>query len=141
MPVNVTHMSSLSLLLDGQEVNCQLKNVSFSVPSVGSPSIVLTACPDGQVVEPGSFSPGSLSGEVVGDTTDTGITWLLNTALQAQAEVAYVLTFFDDQGAEVGVEFTGTATVNSFAWPFSRPGVFTHSIDLSILTATVARPA
>ena len=141
MPVNVTQMTSLSLLLDGTEVNCQLKNVSFSVPSVGSPSIMLTACPDGQVVEPGSFSPGTLSGEVVGDTTDTGITWLLNTALQSQAEVAYVLTFFDDQGATVAVEFSGTASVNSFEWPFSRPGVFTHSIDLSVLTATAARPA
>lgn len=141
MPTNVTQMTSLSLTLDGTEVNCQLKSVSFSVPSVGSPSIMLTACPDGQVVEPGSFSPGTLSGEVVGDTTDSGITWLLNTALQAQAEVAYVLTFFDDQDNTVAVTFTGTATVNTFEWPFSRPGIFSHSIDLSVLTATVSRPA
>lgn len=141
MPTSVTTNTSLSLTLNGTEVNCQLKNVSFSVPSVGSPSIMLTACPDGQVVEPGTFSPGSLSGEVVGDTTDGGITWLLNTALQAQAEVDYVLTFFDDQGATVAVEFTGTATVNTFDWPYSRPGVFSHSMDLSVLTAVVGRPA
>ena len=141
MPTNVTTNTSLSLTLDGTEVNCQLKNVEFTVPAAGSPSIMLTACPDGQVLEPGSYSTGSLSGEVVGDTTDTGITWLLNTALQSQAEVAYVLTFFDDQGATVAVQFTGTATVNTFEWPFARPGVFSHSMDLSVLTATVARPA
>ena len=141
MPTNVTTNTSLSLTLDGTEVNCQIKNVEFTVPAKGSPTIMLTACPDGQVLEPGSYSPGSLSGEVVGDTTDTGITWLLNTALQSGAEVAYVLTFFNDQANTVATTFTGTATVDQFAFPFSRPGVFTHSMSLTVLSATVSRPA
>jgi len=141
MPTQQTTNTSLSLLLDGTEVNCQLKNVAFTVPAMSSPQIMLTACPDGQVTEPGSYSTGSLTGEVVGDTTDSGITWLLNTALQSQAEVAYTLTYFDDQANTIAVQFTGTATVNQFEWPFSRPGVFSHSMDLTVLTAVVARPA
>ena len=141
MPTQTTTNTSLSLTLDGTEVNCQLKSVGFTLPAQGSPSIMLTACPDGQVQEPGSFNTGSLTAEVVGDTTDTGITWLLNTALQSGAEIAYVLTYFDDQANTVAVEFTGTATVDAFEWPFARPGIFSHSMSLTVLTATTARPA
>ena len=77
----------------------------------------------------------------MGDTTDSGITWLLNTAAQSGAEVDYVLTYFNDQDSTIAVTFTGKATVQAFAWPFSRPGVFSHSMTLAVLTADVSRPA
>jgi len=140
MPVVSQQNSSLQLTLDGEQVNCQLTSVGFTRPARSAPTVMLTACPDGQVSEPGAWSAGTLTAEVIGDTSDTGISWLMDQAVASGAEVAYVLTFFDDQ-ADIAVEFTGQATVEAFEWPFSRPGLFKHSLSMTIISATAARPA
>ena len=58
MPTTSTINTSLSLTLDGQEVNCQLKSVEFTPPAAGASSVMLTACPDGQVTGPAPTAPG-----------------------------------------------------------------------------------
>jgi hypothetical protein len=108
---------------------------------VGTGTTVETACPDGRVVEPGAAEPGALTGNVYADSTDTGITWALAHLKQSGATFAYTATWWADQGATKAMEFSGEATVASFQLDFTKPGYGKHPVDLSLITATIARPA
>ena len=142
MPTQVTQNTSLSLTLDGTEVNCQLKNVDFTPPGYGAPTVMLTACPDGQVDGARLLQHRQPRRRRLWATPrDEGLTWLLNTAAQSGAEVDYVLTFFDDQGNDGGRHVHRDRDGGAVRLAFARPGTFSHSISLTVLTATVSRPA
>ena len=61
MPTVVQQNTSLSLTVNGNEVNCQLTNVTFNPGGTGAPDVMLTACPDGAIASVGSYSPGTLT--------------------------------------------------------------------------------
>ncbi len=142
MPVNTTTNTSLSLTIDGgDEMNCQIIDCSFVPPSNAVGDRVLTACADGEVINPGSPENGSLTGNVYADPLDGGITDTLLTAQENDADMAFVLTFWNDQANTVAMTFTGTARVNSMQLDFARPGYAQHPIDLAVITSTRTRPA
>jgi hypothetical protein len=141
MTSNVIQNIELSLELDDAEYQCQVIDVTLTLPGSGVGESVEVACPDGVVSEPGARTNGSLTGNVFTDPTDTGITWILATAFQSGAEVEYTVVYWPNEGATKAIEFTGRARVNSFTLPFSKPGNARHALDLSLVTADMARPA
>ena len=141
MTVNVQPNNSLTLTLDTATVECQVIDLSFKLPGTSAGTLVLTACPDGAVMDPGSPQVGALTGNAYTDTLDTGLWTLLADAYEVDADLAYVLTFFPEGGPTQGVVFTGTAKVNSLQLDFAKPGNSKHPIDLGIETAVRSRPA
>jgi hypothetical protein len=140
MPVNTLQNIALSLTLDGTEHNCQVIDVTLDLPGVAPGEAVETACPDGKVSEPGSPSNGSLSGTVYADPSDTGLTWILGQAYKAGSEIAYTITYWADQDNTVAIIFSGQCKVASFSLPFSKPNLAKHPLDLTLITADMARP-
>ena len=141
MPLSTQPNNQLSLTLDGTEVNCQVIDLSFTMPGTGTGETVEVACPDEYAYEPGTRSDGSISGTVYTDLADTGLTWLLAQAKDTDATIAYVLTFHPDAGATGGIVFTGDAKVNTWSLDFSKPSLSKHSLDLTAMTAVISRPA
>ena len=140
MPVSTTTNTSLSLTLDGTEVNCQIQDLSFSPPMTGAVGeIIEVACGD-SVTTPGALENGTLTGTVFADPVVGGITDILLQAQETDAEIAFVLTFWDDQATTQQLIFTGTAKVNSLQLDFARPGYAQHPIDLVVLTSVMSRP-
>lgn len=131
MPTVQQTNSSVSLTIDGVEYNCQFTTVSWTPGGSGAPDVMLTACPDGVVASPGSYSPAVLSGTVAGDTSDTGVTTALLDAVEDDTPVEVVYTMFNDQGATIAWQWTFTAHVAPFELPFSRPGTFMHDLTLT----------
>lgn len=141
MPTNVTEEISLSLLLDGVEFNCQVIDLSATLPGETTGESVQVACPDGVVVEPGDTEDGSLSGTVYSDTTDTGITWALMQAKSTGATMTYVLTWFSDQDNTVAFTWSGNCQVATFNIDWAKPRYSRHPIDLTLQSVDIARPA
>ena len=141
MPTNTTEQVELSLVLDSQEYQCQVINLSLTLAGTSTGDTVEVACPDGVVVEPGDHEDGSLSGEVFADTTDQGITWVLMQAMSAAATMDYTLTWFSNETADVAFTVTGQAQVGTFQMDWSKPGYGRHPIDLTLLSTDLGRPA
>jgi len=142
MPTNTTENVSLSLTLDGTEVNCQVIDLSVTLPGQSTGDTVEVACPDGAVVEVGELEDGSLTGTVFADTTSTGISWLLMQAKASGATIDYVLTWFSDQDSAVAFTWSGKAQVATFSMEWAKPGLARHPIDLALIDEPViARPA
>ena len=141
MPVNVQPNISLELTLDTTTVECQIIDASFKLPGTSAGTLVMTACPDGNVMDPGSPAVGSLTGNAYTDTADTGLWMVLADAYEENLPLDYVLTFFPELGPTKGVTFTGTAKVNALQLDFAKPGNNKHPIDLGIETAVRSRPA
>lgn len=141
MPVNTQQNASLTLTLDTTSVECQVIDLSFTPPGVGASTVTETACPDGRVAEPGTIASGGLTGTVFADSTDTGITWLLAQAYEDNRTLAYVVVYWADLGATIGMQYSGDARVNTFQLDWAKPGMGRHPIDLEVVTATLARPA
>jgi hypothetical protein len=145
MPVTTQRNVELTLTLDDKSgtthsFECQIIDLAFSLPGVGEGSTVQTACPDGVVSEPGDPTNGSLTGTAFSDTGTDGITWLLAEAQVDDRTMKYDLTFFPDLGNTKAIHLTGDCKVNSFSFDFSKPGIARTPLDLSIITATMARP-
>jgi len=132
---------SLSLTLDGVEVQCQVITAEISLPGLSSGDSVEVACPEGMVKEPGTPEDGALTGEVYADSQDSGITWALGQAYMTDATVQYVATWWEDLGETIAMRFSGDARVSSFVLPWEKPAYGKHSIDLALITATIDRPA
>ena len=119
---------------------CQVIDCELSLPGVQPGNATEVACPGGIVLEPGATEAGSLTGNVFADTRDTGITWALAQLKKTGEEFPYSIIYYADQAATVAVKFSGTAKVNSFRLPFTKPGYAKHPLDLSLATADMARP-
>jgi hypothetical protein len=141
MPVNTQPNVSLVVSLDGVDYACQVIDASFTPPGVGASTVTETACPSGVVAEPGSISAGSFTGNVFADSLDSGITWVLAQAFEAQSELDYIVTFWPELGPTKAMQYTGTAKVASFTLDFAKPGIGKHALELELSTATLARPA
>lgn len=141
MPTNTTEQIALSLTLDGTEVNCQIIDLSLTLPGDTTGETVEVACPDGSIVEPGQHEDGTLTGTVFTDTTDAGVSWLLMQAKSSGATIDYTLTWFSDADATVAFTVTGQAQVSSFQLDWAKPGYSRHPIDLALTSATIDRPA
>ena len=118
MPTNTTEQIQLSLVLDGTEVACQIIDLEYTAPGTTTGESVEVACPDGVVVEPGDLEDGQLTGTVFTDTKDTGISWLLMQARETGATIAYTLTWFYDQTADIAFEILKVR--QSHIWPLAR---------------------
>lgn len=140
MAVNSHDNNSLSLTLDAAQFNCQVIDLKFKPPANGKPKLVRTACPDGVVAEPGEAQPGTLTGNVYADAADDGVTDVLLAAQETGAEIAYVLTLWNDIPAQA-TRWTGTATVDEIELGFEKPGKAKHPVSMSIATAVRSRPA
>ena len=136
---NTTQNVSLILDLDGTTFECQVINAEFAMPGTGTGTTTETACPDGVVVEPGSLEDGSLTGEVFTDLLDTGLTWILASAKQADSVMNYTVVYHADQPATNNIQFSGLCKVATFALPFEKPGLSKHSLDLTISTCAISR--
>ena len=141
MAVNTQSNNSLSLTLEGTQVNCQVIDLKFKPPLSGEAKLTRTACPDGIVAEPGEPQPGQLTGTVYTDTTATGLTTILLDAAEADTEVDYVLTLWNDLGNTIAWTWTGTATVSDLELTFEKPGKAKHNLSLALATAVRTRPA
>ena len=142
MPTNTTQNNALSLTLDGTEINCQVIDLTVTMPGDGTGETAEVACPDGTVTEPGQFEDGAIGGSVYADTPDSGVTWLLMQAKAAGATMDYVLTWFADQDGTVAFTWTGQAQVGTFSMDWTKPGLARHPIDLALIDKpTIARPA
>lgn len=144
MPTNVTKNNQLTLTLDGSDFSCQVIDLSFEYPVWETGENVEVACGPGESVnESGSRASGRISGEVFADTLDTGVTIALMDAIDADAEVPFVLDYYSDQANTVSVRFSGNVKVSGFELPFSKPGNARHSLDLEVLPNgfTRGRPA
>lgn len=119
---------------------CQVIDCELTLPGVATGTATEVACPGGIVLEPGAAEAGSLTGNVFADTRDTGITWALAQLKKTGVEFPYSITYYADQANTIAVKFSGTAKVNSFRLPFSKPGYAKHPLDLSLATADMARP-
>lgn len=144
MPVNTIQNVALqfSITQDATplEFACQVIDATLTLPGPGSGTRIETACPEGAVVEAGTATNGSITGNVFVDTRDTGITWALATLYPTGAEFPYSLSFYVDLGNTIAIKFTGNAIVNTFNLPFSKPGKAKQPIDLGLITAVMARP-
>ena len=141
MAVNTQQNVGLVVDFDGTEYQCQVIDASFKPPGVGTSTVTETACPDGRVAEPGAISPGTFTGNVFADSLDGGITWALAQAFETDATITYIVTFWPELGPTKAMQYTGEAKVNSFQLNHSKPGLGKHPLDLSITSATLARPA
>ena len=141
MPTNTTEEVSLSLTLDGTEVNCQIIDLSLTLPGEATGDTIEVACADGSVVEPGEHQDGSLTGTVFTDSTDAGVSWLLMQAKSTGATIAYVLTWFSNEPNTVAFTVTGDAQVDTFTIDWAKPGYSRHPISLTLNSAAIARPA
>lgn len=137
MPTQMS--SSLSLKLDATEFNCQVINAKIKVPSSGKPTIVRTACPATVISEPGDPEPGQLTGEVYTDTLEDGLTDILLAAKEADDDLAYILTMWDDVAAKA-IRWTGNATVGDLELNFDPGKRARHPLNLELTTAVRSRP-
>lgn len=117
------------------EFGCQIIGAEFTQPAAGEGEVVPTACGD-TVVEPGDVQPGSLTGEVYKDTSESGITRALAAAVQAGTVFDY--TYTENEGTATELQFTGKATVRPFGVSFTPNKYGRHPLELSIATATLA---
>lgn len=135
----------LTLTLDGVSVACQVTVVKHTPPAwKRTPTTVRAACPDIDYVEDAvAFSTGTLAGTAFTDTTDTGLTWLLRTALHDNRDIAYQITHFPDLGPEAAIMESGQARVAEFAYPeYARGTTSKHELSLTLLTTSgPTRPA
>jgi len=127
--------AELSLTLDGEEFACQVINGTLTWPSRSEPTLVPVACGD-KVAEPGTPSNGSISGEVYKDTSATGITRALITALEADATLAFIWT--ENVGGPVGSVLTveGECVVSSHEQVFTPDTLGRHPLNLSVTSST-----
>ena len=116
-------------------------DASFKPPGVGASTVTETACPTGVVAEPGSIEAGAFTGNVFSDSLDAGVTYVLATAYETQAEFDYIVTFWPELGPTKAMQYTGRAKVASFQLDFAKPGIGKHPLDLELSTATLGRPA
>jgi hypothetical protein len=122
-------------------LDCQVIDAELTLPGTQPGETVEVACPDGKVSEPGTSVDGAITGNAFADPTDTGITWALAALYQAGDEFAYSITYWADQAETIAMKFSGSAKVNTFKLPFSKPGSARQPIDLKLITAVIARPA
>lgn len=144
MPTNTTANVALTveITFNAQPLafECQVIDAELTLPGVGAGSGTEVACPGGIVLEPGATEPGSLTGNVFADSRDTGITWALAQLKKTGVEFPYSIVYYADQDNTIAVKFSGTAKVNSFRLPFSKPGMAKHPLDLALASADMARP-
>lgn len=129
----------LTLTLDGVSVACQVTVVKHTPPVwKRTPTTVRAACPDVDFVEDAvAFSTGTLACSTFTDTTDTGLTWLLRTALHDSRDIEYQITHFPDLGPGGAIMESGMARVTDFAYPdYSRGTTSKHEISLTLLTTS-----
>lgn len=140
MSVHTQLNTSLKIVLDTKEYQCQIINAELSLPGTAVGETVETACPDGKVVEPGSTVNGSLTGEAYTDTTADGFWTALASAYTSGAEVTYELDWFPETAAEHLI-FNGKAKVEtSPTLSFAKPGMSRHPFQLTLLSAAMTRP-
>jgi len=137
MPTQMS--SSLSLTLATVEFNCQVIGAKLNPPASGKPTLVRTACPATVISEPGDPVPGTLTGEVYTDTLEDGLTDVLLTAKDTDAELAYVLTMWDDDD-DAALRWTGTCTVGDLELDFTPGKRARHPLNLDLVTAVRSRP-
>lgn len=137
MATNVAKDATLVLSLGGTDYACQVINASYQMAAPGDSTPVPVACGD-TVSEPGDPSNGAITGEVYKDVSATGITRVLAVAAQSGAEVAYVYTETDGNGAEMS--WSGQATVPAFAIDFAPDKYGRHSLSLNVTTSVLADP-
>jgi len=141
MPVNTQPLIELTLTLDTVDFKCQVIEAEHIPPAYAAGQTVTeTACPDGRVVEDtGSLAPGSLKGTVYADTSESGITWALRQAIQANAEMVYKIVHYPELGAAGAMQETGKCKVATFSYGnFKKPGLGKHPIDLALLDTSGA---
>lgn len=127
--------AELSLTLDGEEYACQVIDGTLSWPSRGEPTTTPVACGD-KVTEPGTITNGSISGTVFKDHSATGITRALITALEADADMAFVWTENANGATGEILTVTGTCRVASHEQVFTPDTLGRHPLALTVTDST-----
>lgn len=140
MPAATQTNNVLSLALDTEQVNCQIIDLKFKLPSTSAGRLVRTACPDGLVAEPGEPVPGTITGTAYTDTTADGLTTILLDALAADGQLGYNLTLWSDLGNTIAFNWAGQLKVAELELAWEKPGIAKHPLSLTVLTATRTRP-
>jgi len=127
--------TELSLTLDGVEYACQVIDGSLTWPARSEPTLVPVACGD-KVAEPGTPTNGTITGTVYKDQSATGITRVLITALESDADIDFVWTENVDGPTGEILTVTGTCRVTSHEQVFTPDTLGRHPLALTVTAST-----
>jgi hypothetical protein len=136
MPAHTQLNAKLTFTYNGTDYSAQIITSSITLPSQEAAETIKVATGEDVAIATTGKRAGQIRGEVLTDTTTSGVTRALANSLDGQPR-AYVFTI-NEGDAESEMSITGEATVEAFEIGFEPGGTGRHPISFAVNTAAIA---
>ncbi len=137
MPAVINKDVTLTFTFDGQTVECQLLDPVRERPHYAVGETLTTACGDEVVVPADTITNGSITGEVLADYNDNGISNMLEQALGTVVAFTWVEEVkTPDEATTHTITWIGEAFVPPLSRPFTAKRYSRHDLNLEVTSET-----